>query len=678
MGNSHSTVAAEIPAWRQYAIGTEVASDGSVHARVWAPKHNRVTFVIVESRGETGAATELDPEGNGYFSGTVPGANAGMQYRLRLDDEREFPDPLSRFQPSGPHGPSQIVDARSYQWSDGGWRGPSLDGAVIYEMHIGTFTTEGTYASARKHLRHLADIGVSVIELMPVAEFPGRFGWGYDGVALFAPYHCYGSPDDLRAFVDDAHAHGIGVVLDVVYNHLGPDGNFLKEFSEHYFKGNTEWGEALNFDGEDSGPVREFFISNATYWVEDFHFDGLRLDATQQIFDTSTPHILADISRAVQDAAAGRSTLMIAENEPQNGTLVRSREAGGYNLDALWNDDFHHAAIVALTGRDEAYYSGYRGTPQEFVSAAKYGFLYQGEWYQWQAGRRGSPAFDIPPSQFVTFIQNHDQIANAAFGVRVHKLSSPSRYRAMTALLLLAPQTPMLFQGQEFLAETPFLYFADHNPELAALVRKGRAEFLGQFPHVAVPETTARLADPSADNSFKRCKLNWEEAQRHAGQQSIALVRDLIRIRRKDATLRRQGVQDAENRSNGLLARMIDGAVIGERAFAIRYFGERRDLDRLVVVNLGARLHAEPLAEPLVAPPPGMLWRQLWSSEDPVYGGCGTPSVDSDDGGWWLPADGTVLLTPVPREGVTPAPRQPSTEKEARAQWKARYETTAR
>jgi len=678
MGNSHSTVAAEIPAWRQYAVGAEVGSDGSVHARVWAPKRSRVAFVILDPRGENGTSIELESEGNGYFSGIVPGAKAGALYKLKLDDDKEFPDPLSRFQPFGPHGASQLVESRRFPWQDDGWRGPSLEGAVIYEMHVGTFTPDGTYAAARKHLRHLADIGVSVIELMPVAEFPGQFGWGYDGVALFAPYHGYGSPEDLRAFIDDAHAHGIGVILDVVYNHLGPDGNFLKEFSEHYFKGSTEWGEALNFDGEDSAPVREFFTSNAAYWVEEFHFDGLRLDATQQIFDTSTPHILAEIARVVQQAAAGRSTLIVAENEPQNGTLVRSSEVGGCHLDELWNDDFHHAAIVALTGRNEAYYSGYRGTPQEFLSAAKYGFLYQGQWYQWQAGRRGSPAFDIPPTRFVTFIQNHDQIANAAFGIRVHKLSSPSRYRAMTALLLLTPQTPMLFKGQEFLSESPFLYFADHNRDLAALVRRGRAEFLGQFPHVAAPETTARLADPAADDTFASCKLNWEEAKRNAGQQAIALVRDLIRIRRKDATLRRQSVQDAEETTNGLLARLIDGAVIGEHSFALRYFGERRDLDRLIVVNLGARLHAEPLAEPLVAPPLGMLWRQMWSSEDPVYGGCGTPALDSDDGGWWLPAECTVLLTPVPREGATPAPRQPTTEKEARAQWKARYETTAR
>jgi maltooligosyltrehalose trehalohydrolase len=514
--------------------------------------------------------------------------------------------------------------------------------------------------------------------MMPVAEFPGRFGWGYDGVSLFAPSHLYGTPDDLRAFVDAAHAHGIGVILDVVYNHLGPDGNYLKEFSKHYFKGNTEWGEALNFDGEHSAPVREFFTANAAYWAREFHFDGLRLDATQQIFDSSKPHILSEIVASVRSEAQGRSTLVVAENEPQDATLVRRRAAGGFELDALWNDDFHHAGIVALTGGDEAYYSGYRGAAQEFISTAKYGFLYQGEWYRWQHGRRGTPAFDIPPIQLINFIQNHDQIANSAFGVRLHRLASPSANRALTALLLLLPQTPMLFQGQEFLASSPFLYFADHNPDLASLVRHGRVEFLGQFAHIATPEVRARLDDPASEETFRRCKLNWAERREADHALAVALVRDLIRLRRMDGTLRRQGVHDSQNLDGGVLARAVDGAVIGERAFVLRYFGERRELDRVVAVNLGRRLQPEPLAEPLVAPPLGMLWRPMWSSEDPVYGGCGTPSVDSDDGGWALPAESTILLAAVPREGAPPAPHHATTEKEARAQWKARYETTAR
>jgi maltooligosyltrehalose trehalohydrolase len=677
MADPNTTVAAEIGAWRHYPVGAEIAPDGSIHARVWAPRCTSVAFVELRE-SEVVATTELDAEGNGYFSGVIATATPGTLYKLRLDGRGDFPDPISRFQPFGPNGPSQVIDPRQYQWRDGGWRGPTLAGAVIYELHAGTFTLEGTYAAASTHLRELAELGVSVIELMPVAEFAGRFGWGYDGVSLFAPYHGYGAPDDLRAFVDAAHAHGIAVILDVVYNHLGPDGNFLKEFSEHYFKGTTEWGEALNFDGVDSASVRELFTSNAAYWTDEFHFDGLRLDATQQIFDTTKPHIIAEIAARVRETAEGRRTIVVAENEPEDAALVRPPNANGFALDAMWNDDFHHSAIVALTGRDEAYYSGYRGTAQELVSASKYGFLYQGEWYEWQRGRRGVPSFDIAPVHFINFLQNHDQVANAAFGLRIHQLASPGRTRAMTALLLLSPQTPMLFQGQEFLASAPFLYFADHSPDLARLVRRGRAEFLGQFAHVATPEIMSRLPDPSSDDTFARCKLDWTERDDENRAMAIALVRDLIRLRRMDATLRRQGVHDPDNSENGVLARAIDGAVIHENAFILRYFGERRELDRLVAVNLGRRIHAAPLAEPLVAPPAAMLWRPMWSSEDPLYGGLGTPPVDTDDGGWWLPAESTILLAPVPRDGAPPAPHQPSSEKEARAQWKARYETTPR
>jgi maltooligosyltrehalose trehalohydrolase len=634
--------------------------------------------VCLTSTGAAATTTELEAEGNGYFSGLIPSAEPGTLYKLRLGDGNDVPDPTSRFQPEGPHGPSQVVDSRSYLWREREWRGPSLAGAVIYELHVGTFTREGTYVAAARHLRELAELGVSLIEMMPVAEFPGRFGWGYDGVGLFAPYHHYGSADDLRRFIDDAHSFGIGVVLDVVYNHLGPDGNYLRDFSERYFKGTTEWGEALNFDSEDSGPVRELFTCNAAYWTEEFHFDGLRLDATQQIFDTSTPHIISEIGMRVRAAARERSTVLIAENEPQNGTLVRSLDEGGYGLDGMWNDDFHHSALVAVTGRDEAYYSGYRGTAQEIVSCAKYGFLYQGQWYEWQLGRRGSPAYDIAPFHLVNFTQNHDQVANAAAGLRVHALTSPARHRAITALLLLLPQTPMLFQGQEFAASTPFLYFADHNPELAKLVRRGRTEFLGQFAHVATPETSARLADPSSESTFLRCKLDWSERHRGDHALTLALVADLIRLRRSDPTIQRQALSGASATArDGVLARPVDGAVVGEEAFVLRYFGETRAHDRLIVVNLGRRLHAAPLAEPLIAPPKDMLWRPIWSSEAPAYGGFGTPPVDTDNGGWWLPAESTIVLAPVAREDAVPTPRQATSEKEARAQWKARYEATA-
>ena len=323
----------------------------------------------------------LGPERDGYFSGLLP-ATPGALYRFRLDGKNAYPDPVSRFQPEGPHGPSQVVDPSRFVWTDQAWRRCGREGQIVYEMHIGTFTREGTWDAAIKELPALADLGVTVLEVMPVADFPGRFGWGYDGVYLFAPTRLYGTPDDLRRFVERGfHALGVGVILDVVYNHLGPDGCYLGEFAAAYFteRYKNEWGEALNFDGDDAEPVREYFSANAGYWIDEFHLDGLRLDATQQIFDKSPEHVLTAIGKKVRAAAKGRATIIVAENEVQEVRLVRPIDQGGYGLDMLWNDDYHHSAVTVLTGHNEAYYTDYLGTPQEFVSAAKWGYLYQGQ-----------------------------------------------------------------------------------------------------------------------------------------------------------------------------------------------------------------------------------------------------------------------------------------------------------
>src|SRR5262249_51400781 len=347
---------------RRLPIGAEVLPDGGVHFRLWAPRRRRVEVVLEPGQERSTAEGKLEAEAGCYFSGTGPQARAGTLYRYRLDGaEQLYPDPASRFQPQGPHGPSQVIDPTRFPWTDGRWRGTPLQGQVLYEMHVGTFTREGTWEAASRELAELAAVGITVIEVMPVAEFPGRFGWGYDGVDLFAPTHLYGEPDDLRRFVDRAHAAGLGVILDVVYNHIGPDGNYLKQFAADYFtdRYKNEWGEALNFDGPNSGPVREFFVANAAYWVDEFHVDGLRLDATQQMFDNSPEHVLAAISRRVRDAARGRATLIVAENETQHTKLVRPVADGGYGIDGLWNDDFHHSAMVALIGHNEAYYTDY-------------------------------------------------------------------------------------------------------------------------------------------------------------------------------------------------------------------------------------------------------------------------------------------------------------------------------
>jgi maltooligosyltrehalose trehalohydrolase len=599
---------------------------------------------IPVGRAEAALTYELESDSIGYFSGLVPGAGAGTLYRYRLDNGGAYPDPASRFQPEGPHGPSQVVNPAAFRWSDQDWRGAGLEGQVIYEMHVGTFTREGTWDSAARELSELAATGITVLEIMPVADFAGRFGWGYDGVDLFAPTRIYGTPDDFRRFVDRAHAVGLAVILDVVYNHVGPDGAYLTEYSEDYFtdRYENEWGQAINFDGNDSAPVREFFVANAGYWVDEFHIDGLRLDATQQIFDASPVHVLAEVTRRVREAARGRATLVVAENEPQHVKLIRPVEQGGYGMDALWNDDFHHSAVVALTGRNEAYFTDYLGTPQELISAVKWGYLYQGQWYGWQKNRRGTPGLGTPPAAFVNYIQNHDQIANSGFGARVHRLTSPGRYRALTALMLLAPGTPMLFQGQEFAASSPFLFFADHNPELAAAVRKGRAEFLTQFRSLATPEVQHLLADPHDPDTFDRSKLDFSERERHA--EVYALHRDLLRLRKEEPAFR--------SHSRGAM----DGAVLEHEAFVLRFFGEDAD-DRLLIVNLGHDLRLDPAPEPLLAPPEEQRWETLWSSEDPRYGGTGTPPLDTDEG-WRIPGHAAVVLLPG-RLGTEQAPPEP-------------------
>lgn len=616
---------------RRLPVGSEVTASG-VHFRVWAPERTKVEVVI---DGSPTPSLELIAETGGYFSAVSSIVRAGDRYRFRLDgdDGLLFPDPASRFQPEGPHGPSEVVDPVPFAWTDALWPGVGRVGQVIYEMHIGTFTCDGTWASAMHELAELSRLGVTVLEIMPIADFAGRFGWGYDGVNWFAPTRLYGRPDDVRRFVDRAHALGLGVILDVVYNHFGPDGNYVTRFTKDYMseKHMTEWGAALNYDGQNSSGVREFVVSNARYWIEEFHFDGLRFDATQGIFDASPTHLLCEIAAAVREAAAPRTTLLVAENEPQEAKLVRSCTRGGYGIDAIWNDDYHHSATVALTGRSEAYYKDYRGSAQELVSAIKWGFLYQGQRYAWQKKRRGTPALDLDPAAFVLFLQNHDQIANSGTGRRVHALTSPAKYRAMTALTLLAPGTPMLFQGQEFASSAPFLFFADHGPELAKLVREGRSAFLAQFPSLALPEAQRRIPDPGHASTFEACKLDLSERRTHAA--TYALHCDLLELRRRDVVFR-----------NAQSLRNVDGFVLGDDAFGIRFFGAEAG-DRLLLVNLGRQLDLDAVSDPLFAPPNGTTWQKRWSSNEIAYGGNETPPIESEQG-VTIPAECAVVLSP--------------------------------
>lgn len=630
---------------RKYSVGAEPGETGT-HFRIWAPAARRLEVVERSTNGgAAGKSHPLERSGDGYFAGHIEGLRDGHLYSLRLDgQDRLLPDPASRFQPEGPHGPSQIVDSGKYPWSDAGFPGARERGQVLYELHVGTFTREGTYAAAADQLDYLVDTGVTTLELMPLADFPGEFGWGYDGVGLWAPTRLYGAPDELRRFIDRAHQAGLAVILDVVYNHLGPDGAYLKSFAPEYFtdRYQNEWGEAINFDGPDAAPVREFFVENARYWLLEYHFDGLRLDATQCLYDASERHIVADIASAAH--SSGRSlkkrVYVSAENEPQHAQLVRDPAQGGYGCDALWNDDFHHTARVAATGRREAYYHDYQGTPQELISALRWGYLYQGQYYHQQKKSRGTSALGLAAHQFITYLQNHDQVANSLDGRRLHQLSDPALWRALTTLWLLSPPTPMLFQGQEFGASAPFLYFADHHTDLARLVSKGRREFLTQFPSVAAPDAAARVADPGDRATFERCKLDLGEREKNA--ELYALHKELLALRRSDPAFR-------EQREDQLF-----GAVLGAQAFLLRFLCP--EAERLILVNLGPELALDPAPEPLLAPPLGQEWQVRLCSEDVRYGGSGfLPACV--EGRWQLSPRCATVLEARPAPPRKPAPK---------------------
>lgn len=610
---------------RKMPIGAEMIN-GEVHFRVWAPNSKSVE-VIIDSK----KIYLLKPEQKGYFSGAVKNTRENAHYQFMLDGKNPLPDPASRFQPDGPHGPSQIIDSSQFKWTDFEWKGiVEKEKAIIYEMHVGTFTQEGTWLAAIEKLEHLLELGVTVIEMMPINEFPGRFNWGYDGVDLFAPTHNYGRPDDLRKFINEAHWLGIGVILDVVYNHLGPDGNYLSQYSDYYFKKNqNDWGTSLNFDGEECHPVREFFIENAGYWIEEFHFDGLRFDACHTIIDQTTPHILLEMTKKVREKGGKRKTFVTAENEQQNVHFVFPEKAGGLGMDSVWNEDFHHAAFVRLTGHKEAYFSEYVGRPQEFISSLKYNFLSQGQWYGWQKKRRGSVTRKVAAHHFVHFLENHDQIANTGCALRLHRLCHIGLYRAMTTLFLLSPQIPFLFQGQEFGSSSPFYYFCDHHSELAEKVFEGRLESMSQFKSFDDDEVKERIPKPHDEKTFQLSKLNWKEKK--TNQAHYHLHKDLIEMRKNDVVF------------SHLSEVQIDGAVLTEDFFVVRYFSKYGE--RLMLMNLGSDFFIYPASEPLLAPPEDHVWKLKWSSEMPRYGGFGYRKI-LNDGNWKITGHSASILYP--------------------------------
>ena len=509
-------------------VGASVI-DGGVFFRVWAPKHAAVRVVIEDGPRRRPVSLAAEREAPvGFFSGFDEDGRAGDLYWFEINQELT-PDPASRFQPRGVEGPSQVIDPRRYAWQSGEWRRPVLRGRVIYELHIGTFTPEGTFAGAMARLGELADLGVNTIELMPLGDFPGRFNWGYDGVMIHAPARCYGGPDELRALVDAAHARGLAVIVDAVYNHLGPCGNVLPRFSDDYFhpRHSTGWGSGLNFDGPNSEPVRQFFLQNACLWLDEYRVDGLRLDAVHAIHDESASHLIAEVA----GAAHARGAFVIAEDERNDARTVMPAAADGWGVDGVWSDDFHHSMRVALTGDRASYFANYTGTRDEWVETLRVGWLYQGQYFPtWNAGR-GTPGDHLSPEQFILAMSNHDQVGNRPLGDRLNQVVAPDLYRTISMLGCLLPYTPLLFMGQEWAATTPFPFFCELPGAVGAAMKRHRLEEF-QRPGAGYSAVMlARMPDPQAETTFHSAKLNWAEREQPSHAAVLALYRECLRIR---------------------------------------------------------------------------------------------------------------------------------------------------
>lgn len=518
-------------------FGATVLDGGGVRFALWAPAADRV--VLECGRPAAMASAVMTRDADGWHRLVVAQAAAGDSYRFQLPGGLRVPDPASRFNPQDVHGPSQVIDPGSYAWQDGGWRGRPWEEAVIYELHVGTFTPEGSFTAAKARLRELADLGITALELMPLADFPGSRNWGYDGVLPFAPDASYGTPDELRQLVDAAHGLGLMVLIDVVYNHFGPEGNYLHAYCPQFFNPahQTPWGSAINYDGEASRTVRDFFIHNALYWVQEFHFDGLRMDAIHAIRDDSSHPIVREICEALRNGPGRqRHVHVVLENEDNQASFLE-RDGNGVPLagTAQWNDDIHHAAHVLTTGETDGYYADYADAPvAQFGRALAQGFVYQGQPSPWRKGApRGEPSAHLPMGAFVSFLQTHDQVGNRAFGERIHALGDPVLLRAACACVLLSPQVPMLFMGEEYAASTPFQYFCDFGPELAQAVSRGRREEFARFAAFSDAQAQARIPEPNAESTFRASTLRWEEREQAPHREWLAQVRELLDLRRR-------------------------------------------------------------------------------------------------------------------------------------------------
>jgi glycogen operon protein len=600
----------EVSAVDVYAqpVGASVEGDGT-RFRVWAPGHRSVDVVLYGPDAER--VVPMQAEGEGYFAAHVPGVGAGARYKLRLDGGDTFPDPASRSQPDGVHEASEVVDPTAFRWTDGAWKGMPLEDMVIYELHVGTVTEEGTFDALVHRLDDLVALGATAIEPMPVCAFPGERNWGYDGVGLYAVTHAYGGPEGLRRLVDAAHARGLAVVLDVVYNHFGPEGNYLpaftngKIFTEAH---HTPWGAAINYDGEGSRAVRELVILNALHWAHEYHVDGLRLDATHAILDDSPQHLLAELAERVRASLpADRPFVLIAEDDRNERAVVTPASEGGLGLDGVWADDFHHQVRVRTAGDRESYFADFTGSVRDLAATLRKGWFFEGQLARHRGEERGTPAADIPPRAFVHCIQNHDQVGNRPLGDRLHDVVGLPAYRAASALLLLSPYTPMLWMGQEWAASTPFQYFTDHPEELGKLVTEGRRNEFKSFTAFSDPTNRERIPDPQSPETFRRSVLRWDERTRapHAGV--LELYRVLLRLRRQHPALRRRGRED------------FAVVPLGEDGVALRRRGAPGEPDLLVIAAFGDVLVANLATLDETRPEAG--WRILLATEEARFGG---------------------------------------------------------
>ncbi|MDD5328933.1 MAG: malto-oligosyltrehalose trehalohydrolase [Sulfuricella sp.] len=604
----------------QMPFGAEILQSGQVRFRLWAPAAREVALCL---EGADDAILPMAALPGGWFEIATGRAGPGSRYRFRIDGDIRVPDPASRFNPADVHGASEVIHPAEFDWRDGAWRGRPWEEAVFYELHVGAFSPSGTFAEVTERLDYLADLGITAVELMPVGDFPGARNWGYDGVLPFAPDHSYGRPEALKELVQSAHARGLMVFLDVVYNHFGPEGNYLHRYAPPFFSARhrTPWGPAINYDGPDSRTVRDFFIHNALYWLEEYHLDGLRLDAVHAIFDDSRPDILEELAAAVRNGPGRqREVHLVLENDCNAAHYL----ARGTGYDAQWNDDFHHVLHTLVSGEADGYYADYADRPlRHLARCLEEGFAYQGEVSRYRDGAaRGEPSRALPPTAFVAFLQTHDQVGNRAWGERLTALAPPQALRAAVAVMLLAPSPPLLFMGEEFGAASPFQFFCDFGGELAAAVTEGRRREFAHFARFGDPAARADIPDPNAPATFLRSRLDWDSLARPEQHEWLHFYHHLLAIRLREIVPRLAGIEAGQART----------APLGERALQAGW--RLGDGSRLTLL---ANLGASPVAG--AARPAGV----------PLFAGAGDLEPELAKGvlpawsaAWFLEGDGVL------------------------------------